>query len=250
MTPWTKVAAMALVAMLGAVPGRGEAGVCQKREFEGQGYAVCRAEIGQDLRMFLTGADGEILGSFDRLGEALAKDGRKLVFAMNAGMYHPNRQPVGLFVAQRSRITRLVTRAGPGNFGMLPNGVFCIAENGFSVVESRRFERESPDCLYASQSGPMLVIDNALHPKFLAGSESRRIRNGVGVTKDGRTALFVMSDSAVNFFDFARFFRDVLHLPEALYFDGNISRLYAPEIGRDDFGFQMGPMVALSEAAD
>ncbi len=59
-----------------------------------------------------------------------------------------------------------------------------------------------------------------------------------------------ISDGAVNFHAFARVFRDALSVPDALYFDGNVSRLYAPEIGRDDFGFPMGPMVGLSVPAD
>jgi uncharacterized protein YigE (DUF2233 family) len=31
----------------------------------------------------------------------------------------------------------------------------------------------------------------------------------------------------------------------ALYFDGKISRLFAPELGRSDIGFPIGPMVGL-----
>ncbi|MCX8507754.1 MAG: phosphodiester glycosidase family protein, partial [Rhodobacteraceae bacterium] len=76
-------------------------------------------------------------------------------------------------------------------------------------------------------------------------SDSVNIRNGVGVSEDGKRAVFVISDEAVNFHAFARLFRDGLKLPNALFFDGTISRLYAPERGRDDFGFPMGPMVGL-----
>ena len=96
----------------------------------------------------------------------------------------------------------------------------------------------------------MLVIGGELHPRFFADSDSRYIRNGVGVSADGRRAVFAISDSPLNFHEFASFFRDGLEMPDALYFDGNISRLYAPEIGRDDFGFPMGPMVGLSAPAD
>ncbi len=49
----------------------------------------------------------------------------------------------------------------------------------------------------------------------------------------------------VSFHQFARLFRDVLATPNALYFDGRVSRLYAPELDRDDGGFPMGPMVGL-----
>ena len=89
----------------------------------------------------------------------------------------------------------------------------------------------------------MLVLGGKLHPKFLPGSDSRYIRNGVGVSADGLKAVFAISNRAVNFHAFARFFRDGLGLPDALYFDGNISRLYAPQLGRHDGGFPMGPMV-------
>jgi uncharacterized protein YigE (DUF2233 family) len=55
----------------------------------------------------------------------------------------------------------------------------------------------------------------------------------------------VISDAPVNFHRFARFFRDGLGVANALYFDGNISRLYAPELGRHDVGFPLGPIVGL-----
>ena len=55
--------------------------------------------------------------------------------------------------------------------------------------------------------------------------------------------MFAISNEAVNFHSFARLFRDELGLQDALYFDGNISRLYAPQLDRHDGGFPMGPMV-------
>jgi uncharacterized protein YigE (DUF2233 family) len=89
----------------------------------------------------------------------------------------------------------------------------------------------------------MLVIDGALHPRFIADSPSRYIRNGVGVSADGSRAYFVISQGRVNFAEFARLFRDALGTPQALYFDGNVSRLFAPGMGRRDMGFPMGPIV-------
>ena len=88
----------------------------------------------------------------------------------------------------------------------------------------------------------MLVINGTLHPRFLADSESRFVRNGVGVDSDGRLHLAI-SDSAVNFHSFARFFRDALKTPNALFIDGNVSRLYAPSLDRYDVGFPMGPIL-------
>jgi len=49
----------------------------------------------------------------------------------------------------------------------------------------------------------------------------------------------------VNFYDFGTLFKDYLGLPNALFFDGKISRLFAPEIGRSDFGWQLGPIVGV-----
>jgi uncharacterized protein YigE (DUF2233 family) len=50
----------------------------------------------------------------------------------------------------------------------------------------------------------------------------------------------------VTFHQFGRAFRDVLKTPNALYLDGNISRLYAADLNRNDFGRTMGPIVAVS----
>ena len=139
-----------------------------------------------------------------------------------------------------------MTREGPGNFGLLPNGVFCIREGAAQVIESRAYAANPPACRYATQSGPMLVIDGALHPRFLVDGTTRYIRNGVGVEADGVTVHFVISDDRVNFHQFGRVFRDLLKTPNALYFDGKISRLYAPSIGRSDFGLALGPIVGVA----
>jgi uncharacterized protein YigE (DUF2233 family) len=233
----------ALAALLAlALPA---AAACRDGRFEEVPYTLCEVELGQDLRLFLNAEDGAPFGSFARIDAALRARGERLVFAMNAGMYHADRRPVGLFVEGGRQVAPLVTRAGPGNFGMLPNGVFCIGPRGFAVVESRAFAARARECPEASQSGPMLVIDGALHPRFLPGSTSVNIRNGVGVSADGRRAVFVISNRPVTFHQFARLFRDHLGLPQALYFDGSISRLHAPGLGRSDWGRPMGPVVGL-----
>ena len=122
-----------------------------------------------------------------------------------------------------------------------------FAQDGAFVLESRAYAADENDCTSATQSGPMLVIDGDLHPRFIPDSDSRYIRNGVGTSEDGSRAVFAISRRAVNFYDFARFFRDGLGLPDALYFDGNVSRLHAPALGRSDFGRPMGPIVGLLE---
>jgi uncharacterized protein YigE (DUF2233 family) len=229
------------------VPGVAGAVECRDATFDGASFTVCEVAAGEDLRLFLNDAAGAPYGAFSAIETDLAAQGQHLGFAMNAGMYQPDLSPVGLFVENGVERAAIVTSDGPGNFGLLPNGVFCILPGGagFAVVESRRFADSGPACQYASQSGPMLVLGGELHPRFIAASPSTHRRNGVGVTADGQRAVFAISNEQVNFHLFARFFRDALELPDALYFDGSISRLYAPDLGRRDAGFAMGPMVGV-----
>ena len=218
-----------------------QAADCRDAMFEGVSLTICEADPAKDdIRLFLDDDEGQLLGSFGNLADHAGP----LVFAMNAGMYDPERRPVGLYVEDGEQKKAIVTRDGPGNFGLLPNGVLCLSKQTARIVESRRFAREGMTCDYATQSGPMLVIDGALHPKFLKNSDSRFRRNGVGIAPDGR--LFaVISNAPVNFHRFARFFRDVLGTPNALFLDGKVSRLYAPGLDRHDIGFSLGPMLGV-----
>lgn len=216
---------------------------CTRTDFREQSFTYCEARATDDLRLFLYANEAQVYGNFRTLDEALARDGKRLAFAMNGSMYHPDRSPVGLYIEDGAEMSRIVTSAGPGNFGLLPNGVFCIEAERFTLIESRRFDADRPECRYAMQSGPMLVIDGTYHPRFIPESDSRLIRNGVGVSADGTRALFVISNTPVNFLEFARFFRDYLSLPQALYIDGNVSRLHAPALRRSDWGTLLGPIV-------
>lgn len=219
------------------------AGGCEDISFEDSSYTVCVADPAvETIRVHLNGADGTLLGSFRNLEADLEETP---LWAMNAGMYHDDRSPVGLYIEDGEEIAPIVTREGPGNFGLLPNGVLCLASRRARIYESRRFADDLPDCTYATQSGPMLVIDGALHPRFLENSDSLFRRNGVGVTNDGKL-IAAISNERVNFHSFARLFRDVLNTPNALFLDGNISRLQAPNLGREDLGFQMGPILSVT----
>jgi uncharacterized protein YigE (DUF2233 family) len=219
---------------------------CRDLKHDGNNYTVCEVDTEtEELRLFLNNSDGDLLGQFSAVNAELEQDGMRLGFAMNAGMYHSNRAPVGHYLENGVEQMRVIPNAGPGNFGLLPNGVFCIADKSAQVYETRAYIDSGPTCTYATQSGPMLVIDGALHPRFLPDSTSRYIRNGVGTSADGKRAVFAISENSVTFHEFGRLFRDVLDTPNALYFDGNISRLYAPQINRNDIGFALGPIVGV-----
>ena len=219
---------------------------CDDVTFDGRSYTFCAVNPArEELRMFLRDEEGEIFGNFSTIEESLG--GRTLAFAMNGGMYHDDRDPVGLYIEDGEEVMRLVTNAGPGNFGLLPNGLLCIEDGAARVWETLAFEAAGPACRDASQSGPMLVIGGELHPKFLPESTSRFIRNGVGTNAEGTLAVFVISNEPVTFYEFARLYRDYFELPDALYIDGKVSRLHAPQLGRSDFGFQLGPIVGVVE---
>lgn len=232
-----------LLALLICCTGPLFASECREAEYERNRYALCEVDLQtRDLRLFLNDSSGEKYGDFTSVNAELKQKGQKLGFAMNAGMYHEDRAPVGLYLEQGKQEQRLITADGPGNFGLLPNGVFCIGKHRADVIESRAFSKNPRHCTYASQSGPMLVIDGDLHPRFLIDSNSRYVRNGVGVSADGKIATFVLSRNAVTFHEFGTFFQKSLKTPNALYFDGNISRLYAPEIGYFGNSWLMEPM--------
>lgn len=243
-----RLAAASLLAAMFAQPAL--AATCREDIFESVEYAICEVDLATDtLELFLYDEKNERpYGYFGTLNAALEEKGLSLGFATNAGMYHDDRAPVGLYIEDGVPVKSVITRAGPGNFGLLPNGVFCMNQDKALVIETGRYVEEEIDCSDATQSGPMLVIDGELHPRFLRDSTSRFIRNGVGTSDDGRTVSFVISNSPVTFYEFGSVFRDHLGLNSALYFDGNVSRLRAPDLGRNDIGFgALGPILGVVE---
>jgi uncharacterized protein YigE (DUF2233 family) len=218
---------------------------CADETYEDNDYVVCRFDLRSDhLQLFNLAADGEPYGSFPALDEALKQQGKSLQFGMNAGMYDERLKPIGLYVEAGRQAKKLNRRDGPGNFHMKPNGVFYIAGNMGGVMETEAYARAGLRPDYASQSGPMLVIDGEIHPKFSEDGQSRNRRNGVGAVDD-HTLVFVISESDVNFHSFARLFRNRLRCRNALFLDGSISSLHAPELGRSDSFSALGPIVGL-----
>ena len=71
----------------------------------------------------------------------------------------------GIHSVQNSRVLSRAMKYA-GNFGLLPNGVFCIRDGRADVFETLSYVDQAPQCRFATQSGPMLVIDGELHPRF------------------------------------------------------------------------------------
>jgi uncharacterized protein YigE (DUF2233 family) len=221
-------------------------GACESRTFEGSRFTVCPFDArAHEVRLAWRGKDANALRSLAALEAALGPEAQRVRFAMNAGMYDEDGAPIGLYVEQGERLKRISLKGGPGNFHLLPNGVFAVDGKGqVSLTPSQEFTGRVKAPVWATQSGPMLVIDGKLHPKLDADGPSRLVRNGVGV-KDPGTAWFAISDEGVSFGRFARFFRDELGARNALFFDGTVSSLWDPGAGRQDAYPRLGPMVVV-----
>lgn len=223
---------------------------CVERTYESNHFTLCRADPETShVRLILTGVSGKPLRSLAGLAPAAEAVKRTPLFGMNAGMYDDQGEPIGLYISGEKFRKPLNQRTGEGNFHLLPNGVFWVdKEGGFHVGTSNAFATRSGESIpvEATQSGPMLVIDGKLHPKFSLDGESRYIRNGVGVDAKG-VAWFVISNEPVSFGKLARLFRDELDCSNALYFDGAVSSLWIPATGRMDIGPPLGPMILVEK---
>jgi uncharacterized protein YigE (DUF2233 family) len=228
--------------------GRAAADPCRSESFEGSTYTVCSFDLTEsDVRVFWQNGEGEPYASFNALARDLQDRGQTLAFAMNGGMYDAELRPVGLYVEDGSEMKAANTADAAGNFHMKPNGVFYLAGRTAGVMETEAFLKARPAVDFATQSGPMLVIDGTIHPRFIPGSPYRKRRNGVGVSSP-TNVHFAISDGVVNFDEFARFFRDKLGCRNALFLDGGAAPgLYAPELGRNDAWSRYGPIIAVVE---
>jgi uncharacterized protein YigE (DUF2233 family) len=213
--------------------------------YSGKKATICSVDLKtDDLRLFLNDDSGRPLKSFAALAQWMGRQNKRVVFAMNAGMFEPDYSPVGLFVSGGRQFNPLNLRDGFGNFYLKPNGVFAVTQSGAAVMESSQFQNIRVPVILATQSGPLLVSSGLIHPAFQPGSHSRLLRNGVGVASPHQV-LFAIGEDPMNLYEFAALFRDALHCPNALFLDGTVSSLYAPGLGRNDQKIDLGPMIGV-----
>lgn len=199
------------------------------------------------LKLYCTDEQNVPFRDVQTLRGYLQSKGQNLIFAMNAGMYTPDNLPKGLYIENKQiRVPLDTATTGFGNFYLQPNGVFAFDDTSAVILETKTFQKQSKQYHFATQSGPLLVTNGHLNPVFTPQSTSLFIRNGVGITEGGKI-IFAISNQPVNFYVFAMLFKEQLHCPYALFLDGAISKMYAPEINRLDLDGNLGPFVVLSK---
>ena len=229
----------------------GWAGRAERLRFLGGEFVVYRVDLNSDdLTLHWKDSAGKPLGTFSRLRQELGARAPDLNFAMNAGIFSRNQEPLGLHI-EASKVLRELNlgnrEGGQVNFYLKPNGVFYIADQVPGIAESTAFAGLGLHPTLACQSGPLLVLDGKIHPVFQPGSTNFHWRSGVGLTKDHQI-VFAISKNALNFHDFARLFKERLECDDALYLDGDICAIYLPALGYrgEDSGTRFAAMFAVT----
>lgn len=198
------------------------------------------------LALFQNDAQGRPLSSFKRLKKHAHQQGQRIRLAMNAGMYHPDRRPVGLLVQDGRELNPLNRSDGYGNFFMKPNGVFALTMQNQSVIlptaEYPQWAGQH-EVRLATQSGPLLLHQGHIHPALTAPGRSAKIRNAIGHCHGRLTWLII--HQPITLYRLAESAREQLGCTDLLYLDGSISSLLV-----DDWQQQrdrLGPILAVVE---
>lgn len=215
-------------------------------QWKGHSLLVVEIKNTQDLSLVLNDPKQQAYLSFDAVIHAQACS---VEFMMNAGMFHADFSPVGLYIENGQIVKKLNTATqGVGNFLIQPNGVLYWDEKRAGILTTEAYQKANLKPRYATQSGPMLVSAGNINPNFIVNSQSKKIRNAVGVLDE--TLWFVLSDDPVNFYDFADFFKTKLKVDQALYLDGgSVPSIYlktAKILKQKRF---LGPMIIYQQKA-
>jgi uncharacterized protein YigE (DUF2233 family) len=195
------------------------------------------------LQLFYKDSNDQPFKNTFQLKKHLKQQNKNLAFATNGGIFMENLVPLGLYIEKGKQIQKINrVKKAFGNFYIQPNGIFQISQAGKATITATTQYKNSDQTQYALQSGPLLVIDNKVNRRFITDSDSRKIRNGVGILDNG-DVVFAMSTKRINFYDFAQYFISI-GCKQALYLDGSISMFYDPEQGRNYSGGKYSVIIA------
>ena len=205
-----------------------------------------------NISLYWKNNDGEIFENIGELNKDLESKGEKLLFATNGGMFDINLHPIGLFIENGKTIKQLNTitikpdkDGNIDNFNLQPNGVFYISDdNQAGICVTAKFSKHL-NAKYATQSGPMLLINGEINPIFHPKSTNYKIRNGVGILPNNEI-IFAISKNRVRFYDFAKYFKDK-DCTNALFLDAYVSKAYDPAQGIQQTGGELGVLIGVTE---
>ena len=181
----------------------------------------------QNLEFFWKNENGENYKNAENLILGLKTKNKKLVFSTNGGMYKKDNSPQGLYIENGIKKVEIDTTNGIGNFFLKPKGFFYITTDKTPTICETTKYIDNRKVKFATQSGPMLLINGKINFAFNKKSVNINIRNGVGILPNNHL-LFAMSKKEINFYEFAEYFQKV-GCKNALYLDGFVSRTYLPE---------------------
>ena len=118
------------------------------------------------IKMYWKNDSNQILKSIKNLKSFTETKNENLVFAMNGGMYKIDNSPQGLFIQNNNLINKVDTSVGTGNFYLQPNGIFYINKDASAFIKTTKDFTLNKDIDFATQSGPMLIINNKINLIF------------------------------------------------------------------------------------
>ena len=148
------------------------------------------------VKMYWQKANGEAWGTLHALLADINSQGQ-VQMAMNGGIYDESYAPLGLYIENGQQKVALNLASGEGDFFIRPGGVFYVAGDKVGIVRLDAF-KTSKEIQFAVQSGPLLM----------------------------ENAVFLLSQQATNFYDFACYAKAKLNVEQLLYLDGTISHMY------------------------
>lgn len=223
-------------------------------DFKGVTYNLFIADADSNaIRMHWRNKSNKNYYSIGSLISGLRAENLDPLMVTNAGMYTQNCEPQGLFIQGYKNELRKLDTTAPitdANFYLKPNGVYFIDTAGYSHISTtqefyRQYNSKAIAVRYATQSGPMLLIDGEIHRSFAKGSFNKKIRSGVGIVNEKKT-VFILSQTEANFYDFALLMKDVFGCKQALFLDGAISEMYLKHIDSTSLGGHFGPMISIT----
>jgi uncharacterized protein YigE (DUF2233 family) len=161
----------------------------------------------------------------------------ELIFLTNGGKFNSRHEPIGLYVENGKKYKTLVVEENPKRMpASRGDGVFYI-QSGKACIEGIKPTLKIAEMTYALQSSPLLVINGKINPR-LSIKERVLMRNGVGVTKEGKVYFACLEASERSL---AKHFIEAGCI-QALQLDAKVSRVWHKNIKEKVYG-RFGVMI-------